>query len=587
MRLERAIVMAALAAAACKGSSEKKPAPKGPTDPTKVTAADAEAGKDLAEKMRHCPVTLPGVDAALADVDGGVRFTLLAKQADDAAVIAEVRARAHRLVERVNGRAQGGGGGGGGFMRNCPVITKDARIEATDVAGGVTITASPTDASTLTAFRATTRERMERAAIERATVVREDVSDAGETRLFAGGVADLDGDGTLELIAGGFATTTGGRRLTLRAYHRDGARWDVVAEAGWDGGAGSLIRNVALADVDGDARPEVIVLGRVGATPHDAQARLAVFGLDGGALAKRAEIDWASATYTHGYGLAVGDLDRDGVPEIVTGGFQFDGTTELGFVRVWALRGGALALRAETTLDGQGAPAMRVNDLAIGDVDGDGTPDLVVAGRHGPLKTVHSKDLSKRREAGDLSVLAFARDQLTIRARHAWTKGTSMRLRSVVVTDVDGDHRDDIVAGGQYDADGKVALALFAFTDDQLSLRDDASSTAAGVTGEIKDLLVVPHAGATRILATGVSGEKPGRQGAVAAWRVTGGHLVRDAALVSRNADETRARAVVLVPGPTATDAPSILTIGHARNDATMIGQVLAWQLDPSPPAPR
>src|SRR5262249_9775575 len=161
---------------------------------------------------------------------------------------------------------------------------------------------------------------------------------------------------------------------------------------------------------------------------------------------------------------------------------------------------------------------MRVNDLAIGDVDGDGTPEILVAGRHGPLKTEDTKErLDQRREVGDLSVLTFAHKKLTTRTRYSWARSTSLRLRTVAIADLDGDHHNEIVACGQYDADGKPCLGLFGFEHGKLVLRDDASSTIDGVTGEIKDLVVAGQGMDARVLATGVAGDKPGRHGNVAA----------------------------------------------------------------------
>lgn len=566
-----------LAWSACKSSKDTEPT-AGSAEPSIAPAAErpnVKAPEDLAEKMRHCPVTSPGAKTEIADVDGGIQFVLRASTPD---AITEVRARAHRLAEFTAGRnkVEHGGGRGGGFMRNCPIVVKDARVAVEDIEGGVRITVRPNDASKLAELRATSRERLERAPLERAKVVREETSENGETRLFSGGVADLDGDGVLELIAGGFSAQNKGRRSTIIAYRQSGDTWSPLTEAGWDGGEGSTVRNVEIADVDGDGKPDVIALGRVGATTHEASTRVAVFTLESGKLVLRAENTWRLGRYTHGYGLAIGDLDGDGKPEIVTGGFQFDGTTETGFVRVWSLQQTALILRGAMTLDGQGSPSMRINDLAIGDVDGDGHLELVVAGRHGPLKSADSKHLDKRREIGDLSVLAFAKDKLTTRARYSWTKGSSMRLRSVVVADLDGDRKTEIVAGGQYDADGKQSLALFGFDAGKLVMRYDASSTADGVTGEIKDLVVARQGNDVRVLATGVMGDKPGRQGDVAAWRLDHGKLVRDASIVSRNGEETRARAVVLVPTKSGS---TVLTIGHAWSKNAMIGQVLAWKL--------
>jgi hypothetical protein len=417
-----------------------------------------------------------------------------------------------------------------------------------------------------------------------AVVVREEISPAGETRLFSAGVADLDRDGALELVAGGFSAVDGGRRSTVRVYRQRGAEWVPLAEGGWDGGPGSTIRNVQIADVDGDGRLEVVALGRVGATPWVAKARVAVLAPSGATLAVRAEVEWQTGTYTHGFGLAAGDLDGDGKAEIVTGGFQGEPAREVGFVRVWSMTGGKtggkLALRAELVLDGQGATGMRVNDLAIGDVDGDGRPEIVAAGRRGPRKQQDVKlRLDQRREAGDVSVLAFTGSALAVRARYAWTKGTSLRLRSVALADTDGDGAQEIVVGGQYDADGKASLGLFALERGKLVLRDDASTAAAGMAGEVKDLLAVGAGPGLRVLATGAAGTKEESLGDLAAWRVERGRLVRDADLMSRNGDVTRARAVVVVPDGT------VLTIGHAQDRATMMGQVLRWKLAVPPPA--
>jgi hypothetical protein len=539
----------------CKGS-DPEPPPAPPVEPPT---------EDHAEKMRHCPVTLPGVTTELADVDGGLRFALRATPE----ALDEARRRAHALAEFTAGRnkAKHGGGKGGGFMRNCPILTKDATVLAEDVEGGVRITVTPNDPARLAEFRATARERFERAPLPRANVVREETAAGGETRLFSGGAAALDGDGTLELVAGGFSARDGGRRSTVLVYRQRGDAWVPLAEAGWDDGSGSTIRNIEIADVDGDGTLDVVALGRVGATEREAKARLAVFGLAGGTLVKRAEIEWRDGRYTHGYGLALADLDGDKKIEIVSAGFQFDGTRETGFVRVWSYDK-QLAVRAKIALDGQGSASMRINDVAIGDLDGDRKPEILVGGRHGPLKSADSKFLDRRREHGDLTVLTFANNALATRTRFSWSKGTSIRVRSVAIADLDGDQRTEIIAGGQYDADGKSALAVFALDAGKLVLRDDASSTIEGVTGEVKDLVVANQ----RVLATGVIGDKPGRHGDVAAWRLAGGKLVRDSAIVSRNGDETRARAVVVA-------GSKVLTIGHARTGGTMIGQLLEWTL--------
>jgi FG-GAP-like repeat len=419
----------------------------------------------------------------------------------------------------------------------------------------------------------------EQGAVARAEVVREESSAQGEVRLYSGAVADLDGDGALELVAGGFAAEEDGRRSTIRVYRRAGEGWTPWLEAGWDGGNGSTARNLEIADVDGDGVLDIVVLGRVGDKPRAAKARMAIFNLVKGELIEKHQVEWLEGIYTHGYGLAIGDLDGDRRPEIATAGFQFDGKREMGFVRIWSDRKGALAMRAEALLGAPDVVSMRVNDLAIGDVDGDKRADLVVAGRRGGVVKGESKRLAldERRESGDLSVLRFAGGKLTTRAHYDWTSGSSLRLRSVVLADLDGDGRAEIVVGGQYAAEGRAAMGLFRVTAGKLVLVSDASTAEQGATGEIKDLVVVGRGGEAHIVATGAEGGRSGRQGNVGSWHLAGGALVRDAEVSSRNADDTRARAVVVVPG---ADGSTVLTVGHALKQTAMVGQVLRWPMD-------
>lgn len=123
--------------------------------------SDAAARKppdDMDEKMRHCPLALDGAVSTLTEIDGGVRFAI---RVPDRAV-AETRRRAHHIVDFAAKRTREGHSGfdgqGGGHMKNCPVVTDDVTIAATDVDGGaqLDITTTPEHVD---ALRTETRER--------------------------------------------------------------------------------------------------------------------------------------------------------------------------------------------------------------------------------------------------------------------------------------------------------------------------------------------------------------------------------------------------------------------------------------------
>ena len=149
-------------------SKESKPAPTPePAPPSKPAPKPPD---DMDEKMRHCPLALDGATSTLEDIGGGVRFTITAT----AATVDEARRRAHHIVDFAAHKTREGHGDfdgkGGGRMKNCPVITDDVTITATDVDGGAQLDVV-TAADHVEALRTQTRERVAKFPFTGATIV--------------------------------------------------------------------------------------------------------------------------------------------------------------------------------------------------------------------------------------------------------------------------------------------------------------------------------------------------------------------------------------------------------------------------------
>ena len=84
-----------------------------------------------------------------------------------------------------------------------------------------------------------------------------------ETRLYSAQIAHLTGGDRAYLIVGGFTAGGDGHasRVPVLSPATDD-RWETTWEARWEGGSATIVRNVAIADFDGDGDVEGRSSGR-------------------------------------------------------------------------------------------------------------------------------------------------------------------------------------------------------------------------------------------------------------------------------------------------------------------------------------
>lgn len=182
----------------------------------------------------------------------------------------------------------------------------------------------------------------------------------GDARVFGAGAGasdvaagDMDGDGRLDLVS----ADTGAAQVSVLRGRGNGS---FESDERLPGGAGPRV--AAAADLDGNGRPDVVVLNQL-------SSDLSVYMNGPGGLRPRGRVPVSSAPR----GMAVGDLNGDGRPDVVV--------TLLTQSAVAVFLGnGDGTFQAERRFDVRGpgqAGSAVPRSVAIGDLDNDGIPDLV------------------------------------------------------------------------------------------------------------------------------------------------------------------------------------------------------------------
>ena len=198
-------------------------------------------------------------------------------------------------------------------------------------------------------------------------------------------------------------------------------------------GASSYGVNVSCGDVDGDLRDEILT----GAGPGDIYGpHVRGFEYHGSAAEPLAGLNFlAFGTNKWGVNVAAGDLDGDGYDEILTGAGP--GAVFGPHVRGWDYDGnGTVAAMPGVSYFAYGTPKWGVN-IACGDIDGDGYDEIITGPGPGAVYGPHVRawNFDGAPPVTPLNSVSF------------FAYGTNKFGLNVTAGDVDGDGIDEIITG--------------------------------------------------------------------------------------------------------------------------------------------
>jgi len=266
-----------------------------------------------------------------------------------------------------------------------------------------------------------------------------EASQQWDGNIFSVYASDVDNDGKIEVMTVGNVTDQGSSVATLRFWSWDGH--NLLLRGSYQISPATV---VCVSDLDGDGKQEVVTLGK----PNGCKAQLDAWQWTGENLTLKASTDCCDSINDSANSVAVGDLDNDGLPEIVTAGRVNLLNNSTGQLRLWEFSNGNFSLQATQewrmvdgcALDAAGSTQGNtvVNNVKVADVDGDGFAEIVTTGFTYDGQKVEAQ----------LKIWNWTSNSLNLETSQQWGSSDITEAKSVAVGDVDGDGKTEVVTSG-------------------------------------------------------------------------------------------------------------------------------------------
>ncbi len=255
--------------------------------------------------------------------------------------------------------------------------------------------------------------------------------------------ADLDGDGRPEIITGGRVTNSTGSYDSIKIWSWDGK--DLILRSTFEGISPN---SIFAGDLDDDGVAEILTSGAV-VRDDTAFAQLCILRWDEERLSLLKSIEWCTDEGAAAKSVYAYDLDNNGDVEIITGGYDHGLSNSSGQLRVWHWNGVELLLKANeewrlvegvygVTVTGAPMGNTLVENVKVGDVDGDGLAEIVTGG--------FAYDGQKMN--AQLSIWNWDGEILALEKSHEWFTEDITEIKAIALDDVNGDGNMEILTSG-------------------------------------------------------------------------------------------------------------------------------------------
>jgi len=250
-------------------------------------------------------------------------------------------------------------------------------------------------------------------------------------------VADIDGDGKPDMVVVNRSTNT---FSVFRNTNTSGTISTASFATKVDIATDSTPSSIAIGDLDGDGKPDIVItnqfLNKISVYRNTATAGTIT------TASFAAKVNFITDTLSLPTAIAIGDIDGDGKPDVaVTNSF----TNTVSILKNTSTVGSITSSSFAAAVDYK--TGLGPTSVAIADIDGDGKPDLVVA-------DFNAKTISVLRNKATVNTI----DTNSLAAKVDFATGTGPY--ALAVGDLNADGKADIAVANQ----GSNTISIFANT---------------------------------------------------------------------------------------------------------------------------